>query len=233
MRILVSEGDALLGDSLLEGLKQEKFSAELVRDGTEAQRAVCDGHFDLAVLDLNAQGADGLDALRAIRAVKPDLPLVLLSSGANAEDRARWLNAGADDCLAKPFVLAELMARIRAVLRRHACAGESLKLEDLEVERLSHTVRRSGRVIDLSPKEYALLEYLMRHAGQPVSRAAIVEEVWKLDFHAMTNVVDVYINYLRRKVDTGHARALIRTVRGTGYQIGANGESHWSAGVQD
>lgn len=223
MRILVAEDDAPLADFLLQGLKQEHFSVELAMNGAEVQRLAEEASLDLVLLDLNGQAAARLEVLRAIRAKKPDLPVMLLSNGGLAEERVRGLNAGADDCVAKPFVFAELVARMRAVLRRRARTVESLKLEDLEMDRVSHTVRRSGRAIELSPKEYALLEYLMRHAGQPVSRAAIVEEVWKLNFDTMTNVVDVYINYLRRKVDVGHERALIRTVRGTGYQIGSNG----------
>ena len=223
MRILVAEDDAPLADFLLQGLKQEHFSVELAISEAEVQRLAEEASLDLVLLDLNGQATAGLEVLRAIRAKKPDLPVMLLSNGGLAEERVRGLNAGADDCVAKPFVFAELVARMRAVLRRRARTVESLKLEDLEMDRVSHTVRRSGRTIELSPKEYALLEYLMKHAGQPVSRAAIVEEVWKLNFDTMTNVVDVYINYLRRKVDVGHERALIRTVRGTGYQIGSNG----------
>jgi DNA-binding response OmpR family regulator len=135
----------------------------------------------------------------------------------------RGLDAGADDYLAKPFAFAELAARIRAVLRRgNRNASVVLRVEDLELDRVSHTVQRLGRAIELSPKEFALLEFLMRHAGQPVARAAIVEQVWKLHFDTMTNVVDVYINYLRRKVDSGFDRPLIRTVRGIGYQIGVH-----------
>jgi len=141
------------------------------------------------------------------------------------EERVRGLDAGADDYVAKPFAFAELVARIRAVLRRGSRPARSiLQIEDLEVDRVSHAVRRGTHNIDLSPKEYALLEFLMQHEGQPVSRTAIVEQVWKLNFDTMTNVVDVYINYLRRKVDSGYDRALIRTIRGVGYQIGGNGQ---------
>jgi DNA-binding response OmpR family regulator len=140
-------------------------------------------------------------------------------------ERVRGLDAGADDYLAKPFAFAELAARIRAVLRRgNRPARSILQIEDLEVDRVSHTVRRGNDNIDLSPKEFALLEFLMRHEGQPVSRTSIVEQVWKLNFDTMTNVVDVYINYLRRKMDSGYNRALIRTIRGVGYQIGGNGQ---------
>jgi DNA-binding response OmpR family regulator len=175
------------------------------------------------VLDLNRNGTVGLDALRSIRLKKPDQP-VLMVAGANVvEDRVRGLNAGADDFVAKPFEVAELAARIRAVVRRGNRSGRAvMQVNDLELDRISHGVQRQGRQIDLSPKEFCLLELLMRHAGQPVSRSAIVEQVWKLNCDTMTNVVDVYINYLRRKVDVGFELPLIRTVRGVGYQIGAN-----------
>jgi two-component system OmpR family response regulator len=140
------------------------------------------------------------------------------------EERVRGLDAGADDYVAKPFAFAELAARIRAVLRRgNRAANAVLTVADLAVDRVNHTVQRAGYAIELSPKEFALLEFLMRHAGQPVTRTAIVEHVWKLHFDTTTNVVDVYINYLRRKVDSGYDHALIRTVRGVGYQIGGNG----------
>jgi len=149
---------------------------------------------------------------------------VLMVAGADVvEDRVRGLDAGADDYVAKPFEVAELAARIRAVVRRNNRSGRSiLQVGDLELDRISHTVQRRGHAIDLSPKEFSLLELLMRHAGQPVSRPTIVEQVWKLNLDTMTNVVDVYINYLRRKVDAGYDTALIRTIRGVGYQIGAD-----------
>jgi DNA-binding response OmpR family regulator len=228
MRILIAEDDAPLADFLVQGLKQEQFLVQLATDGIEAQRLASEQGYDLVLLDLDGNGTVGLDIMQKIRVQKPDLPVVLVSGAGLAEERARCLNAGADDCLGKPFAFAELVARIRAVLRRkNNFTGQSmLKVEDLELDRVSHIVQRSGQVIDLSPKEYALLEYLMRHAGQPVSRAAIAEQVWKLNFDTLTNVVDVYINYLRRKVDAGHEKTLIRTVRGTGYQIGSNGAPH-------
>jgi DNA-binding response OmpR family regulator len=187
------------------------------------QRYASDQSYDLVVLDLNRNGSVGLEALRSIRLKKPDQP-VLMVAGANVvEDRVRGLNAGADDFVAKPFEVAELAARIRAVVRRGSRAARAvLQVNDLELDRITHGVQRQGREIDLSPKEFSLLELLMRHAGQPVSRSAIVEQVWKLNCDTMTNVVDVYINYLRRKVDVGFELALIRTVRGVGYQIGAN-----------
>ena len=225
MRILVAEDDAPLAEFLNQRLQQERFTVHVVSDGEEAQRLASDQVYDLVILDLNLPGAAGLDVLQEIRSKKPDLPVVILTGSGMVEERVRGLDAGADDYLAKPFAFAELAARIRAVLRRgNRHARAVLQVEDLELERITHTVRRGSHNIELSPKEFALLEFLMRHHGQPVSRAAIVEQVWKIHFDTMTNVVDVYINYLRRKVDSGYSRALIRTIRGVGYQIGGNGK---------
>jgi DNA-binding response OmpR family regulator len=159
--------------------------------------------------------------LKNIRSHRSELPVIIITGSALVEERIRGLEAGADDFVAKPFAFGELLARIRAVLRRgNRPAKATLRVDDLELDRVSHTVNRGGHAIELSPKEYALLEFLMRNAGQPVTRAMIVEKVWKLNFDTMTNVVDVYINYLRRKVDSGYDRRLIRTIRGVGYQIG-------------
>ncbi len=223
MRILVAEDDAPLAEFLHQRLLQEQFAVQMVSTGVEAQRFASDQSYDLVVLNLNRNGTAALDVLRGIRSKKPDQP-VLMVAGANVvEDRVRGLDAGADDYVAKPFEVAELAARIRAVVRRNNRSGRSvLQVADLELDRISHSVQRHGHPIDLSPKEFSLLELLMRHAGQPVSRPAIVEQVWKLNLDTMTNVVDVYINYLRRKVDAGYDLALIRTVRGVGYQIGVS-----------
>jgi len=224
MRILVAEDDAPLADFLRQRLVQEQFVVQLASDGIEAQRLAANQAFDLVILDLDLPGTAGLDVLRNIRSRKPDLPVMVVTGSSQVEERVRGLDAGADDYVGKPFVFAELAARIRAVLRRgNRPAKAVLTVADLAVDRVNHTVQRAGHNIELSPKEFALLEYLMRHAGQPVTRKAIVEQVWKLNFDTMTNVVDVYINYLRRKVDTGYDHALIRTVRGVGYQIGGNG----------
>jgi two-component system, OmpR family, copper resistance phosphate regulon response regulator CusR len=221
MRILVAEDDAPLAEFLHQRLLQEQFAVQLVSDGNEAQRLAAGQPYDLVILDLNRPEVSGLDVLREIRSKKPDLPILIVTSASMVEERVRGLDAGADDYIAKPFAFAELAARIRAVLRRGSRPAQALlTLDDLTIDRVSHIVQRAGRPIDLSPKEFALLEFLMRHAGQPVTRAAIVEQVWKLNHDTMTNVVDVYINYLRRKIDTGYERALIRTIRGVGYQIG-------------
>ena len=224
MRILVAENDMPLANFLCQKLEAEQFSVELIPGTQEAQRHIAERACDLALLDLALPCAAGVEVLRHIRAKKPELPLVLLTASSSAEERARCLDAGADDLMPKPFSFTELAARIRAVLRRGSQAASTrLQVEDLVMDRLGHSVQRSGHTIDLSPKEFALLEFLMRHAGHPVNRATIVEQVWRLNVDTMTNVVDVYINYLRRKVDSGFERPLIRTVRGTGYQIGTNG----------
>ena len=224
MRILVAEDEAPLADFLRQRLVQEQFAVQLAVDGTEAQRLATNQAFDLVILDLNLPGTAPLDVLRSIRSQKPDLPVVVVTCSSGVEERVRGLDAGADDYVAKPFAFAELAARIRAVLRRGSRPTNALlTVADLALDRVDHTVKRSGHNIELSPKEFALLEFLMRQAGQPVTRTSIVEQVWKLNFDTMTNEVDVYINYLRRKVDTGYDHALIRTVRGVGYQIGGNG----------
>lgn len=225
MRILVTEDNAPLAELLHQRLQQEGFAVKVVSDGREAGKMASDQPYDLVILDLNPPGTESLNIFREIRAKKPDLPVLMIAGGSAVEELVRGLDAGADDCVAKPFDFAELAARIRAILRRGnrpACAV--LQIEDLELDRINRTVRRGNHEIVLSPKEFSLLECLMRNQGQPVSRAAIVEQVWKLNLDNTTNVVDVYINYLRRKVDSGHNRSLIRTIRGVGYQIGGNGQ---------
>ncbi|HEY2461178.1 MAG TPA: response regulator transcription factor [Candidatus Acidoferrum sp.] len=227
MRILVAEDDAPLAEFLHQRLVQEQFTVQIVSDGAEAQRLASGRSFDLVLLDLGLPGTPGLDVLKNIRMNNPDLPVLIVTGSTMVEERVRGLDAGADDYVGKPFAFAELAARIRAVLRRNSRPGQAVvTVGDLTIDRVTHIVQRAGRSVELSPKEFALLEFLMLHAGQPVTRTAIVEQVWKLKFDTMTNVVDVYINYLRRKVDTGHDRVLIRTIRGVGYQIGGNGLPH-------
>jgi DNA-binding response OmpR family regulator len=224
MRILVAGDDAPLAEFLHQRLEREQFSVQVVSAGIEAEQMASARPCDLVLLDLNLPVARGLEVLRGIRTRKPDLPVVIVTRASMVDERVCGLDAGADDCLAKPFAFAELAARIRAVLRRaNRRVSAVLQIEDLELDRVAHSARRASHRIDLSPKEFALLEFLMSHQGQAVSRAAIVEHVWNLNFDSTTNVVDVYINYLRRKVDSGYDRALIRTIRGVGYQIGPNG----------
>jgi DNA-binding response OmpR family regulator len=172
---------------------------------------------------MNLAGLAGEDPLRALLRRWPETPVILLSSESGVEERVRGLNCGADDYVVKPFVMAELVARAHAIIRRRSRPGHDVfTFEDLEVNRVSHEVWRAGRAIELSPKEYTLLEFLLRDPGRPVARHTIIEEVWHMHGDAVTNVVDVYINYLRRKIDLGSEHPLIRTVRGIGYQIGGN-----------
>jgi two-component system, OmpR family, copper resistance phosphate regulon response regulator CusR len=224
MRILVAEDDGPLAGFLRQRLEEEQFAVQVASDEREAEKMASDQSYDLVILDLNLPGTGGLDVLREIRAKKPDLPVLIVTDANLVEERIRGLDAGADDCIARPFVFAELAARIRAVLRRgNRPTRAILQIDDLELDRLNRTVRRGNRNIELSPKEFCLLEFLMRHEGQPVTRTAIGEQVWKLNGGNVTNIVDVYINYLRRKVDSGNDAPLIRTIRGVGYQISANG----------
>jgi DNA-binding response OmpR family regulator len=167
---------------------------------------------------------DGIAVLRQLRLKKPSLPVLVLTQRSRVEDRVQSLDTGADDYLAKPFSFSELSARIRALTRRSHLPSESvLLMEDLKLDRVERRVERSGRRIELTGKEFALIEYLMRNAGRRVTRAMIIEHVWNLTFDTTTNVVDVYINYLRRKVDDGHPKKLIHTVRGVGYELSGSG----------
>jgi DNA-binding response OmpR family regulator len=223
MRLLVAEADASLAEFLLSRFQQEHFTVQLAFAGSQISDLPEKTPFDLVLLDLNLPGIPGLEFLHTIQRRWPETPVILVSQATAVEERVRGLNAGADDFVVKPFAVAELLARVNAVLRRRNRAGtETFRFEDLEVNRVSHKVSRSGRFIELSPKEYALLEYLLRNSGRPVSRNSIIEEVWCLRSDSITNVVDVYINYLRKKVDAGSDRPLIRTIRGIGYQIGGN-----------
>lgn len=223
MRLLVAEADRVLAESLQSRFQHDGFSVHVIFDCSQFAAFAESTFFDLVLLDANLPGAPGGDTLHVVQRCWPDTPVVVLSPETSVDYRVRWLNAGADDLLVKPFAAVELAARVRAVLRRmNRPVHDVFVYEDLEVNRVSHEVRRAGREIELSPKEYALLEYLLRKPGRPVPRASIVEEVWRMHGDSLTNVVDVYINYLRRKIDAGSERPLIRTIRGVGYQIGGN-----------
>jgi len=223
MRLLVAEADASLAEFLQSRFQQEHFTVQLASAGNQFSELAENPPVDLVILDLNLPGIPGLEFLHTIRRQWPETPVILVSQATAVEERVRALNAGADDFVVKPFAVAELVARVHAILRRcNRRVPDTFHLDDLEVNRVSHKVSRSGRAIELSPKEYALLEYLLRHSGRPVSRNSIIEEVWCLHSDSVTNVVDVYINYLRKKIDAGSDRPLIRTIRGVGYQIGGN-----------
>ena len=217
MRVLVVEDDRKVADFIQRGLEQEGYAVDVLTEGTSAgeQAAVID--YDAVVLDVMLPGRSGFQVLRDVRARKPSLPVLILTAKGSIEERVAGLNAGADDYMAKPFALAELSARLRALLRRGAPRITSLRVADLEVDTVSRLVRRGGRKIDLKPKEYALLEYLMRNAGRPVTKSLIIEHVWDIHFDAVSNVVEVHVNSLRNKIDKGFSVPLIHTVRGVGY----------------
>jgi DNA-binding response OmpR family regulator len=221
MRILVVEDDRPVASFVKKGLEAEQYAVDLAWDGERAEALVGEANFDLVILDLVLPTVDGWEVLRQIRAQKPSLPVLVLSGRARVEDRVKGLDSGADDYLTKPFSFSELSARVRALLRRNPNShGIVLRVEDLELDRAERVVRRAGSRIDLTPREFALLEYLMRNAGRPVTRAMIIEHVWNFTFDTMTNVVDVYVNYLRKKVDQSFENRLIYTVRNVGYQLG-------------
>lgn len=219
MRILVVEEDAMLAEFLQGRLAEENFQVRLASTKGETENFLEDETIEVMILDLSLPA--GLDLLRQTRASKPDLMIIVLAPASSPADCVHGLDAGADDYLAKPFSCLELIARIRAVSRRRSSPAQAqLKVEDLILDRIARTVQRGPQRIELTQKEFALLEFLMERAFQPVSREVITEHAWELEMEKPTNLVAVYINYLRKKIDAGFDRPLIRTVRGVGYQIG-------------
>lgn len=220
MRILLAEDDVSLGNFVRKGLEAEQHQAYLSHSGDEVDFLLSTQEYDLLILDLNLPKVDGVQILRRMRSNRNNTPVLVLTARNKVEDRVTLLDLGADDYLVKPFSFSELSARVRAVLRRRTKPIESkLRIADLELNRVERRVTRGGKEIELSPKEYALLEYLMTNAGRKVTRTMILEAVWQHSFDTSTNVVDVYINYLRRKVDGNLAPKLIHTVRGLGYVL--------------
>jgi len=222
MHILIAEEDVSVAKVLFRTLTAEHYIVRIAPHGLRIPAMIETDPCDLLILDLNLPGVHALETLRQIRATRPRLLILILTSSARMKDRVDALNSGADDYLTKPFALSELLARVRALLRRGSFSfNPVLRSLDLELDRMRHIVLRNGRPIDLSPKEFALLEYLMLNAGSNVTRSAIIHNVWKISSDALTNVVDVYINYLRKKIDSGESEKIIRTVRGAGYRIEA------------
>lgn len=220
MRILVVEDDPDVGGFVRQGLREQGFAVDLVADGEEGLDHASTGVYDALILDRMLPRLDGLDLLRRLRGKGVATPVLFLSARTAVADRVAGLDAGADDYLLKPFSFAELLARIRVILRRGPDNSPPvLQVADLRLDPATRVVERAGRRIDLSSKQFALLEYLMRHAGQVVSRTMILEHVWDFDFDGLTNVVDVHINRLRNKVDRDFDRPLIQTLRGVGYAV--------------
>jgi two-component system copper resistance phosphate regulon response regulator CusR len=220
MRILVIEDDPKVASFIQSGLEQENCAVDVLPDGSHAAEQARAIDYDAVVLDLMLPGRSGFQVLREIRSRKPTLPVLLLTARDSVDDRVAGLDSGADDYMTKPFALAELSARLRALLRRGGPRENVLRVSDLQMDVLMRTVHRAGKAIDLKPKEYALLEYLMRHAGRPLPKSIIIEHVWDIHFDSVSNVVEVHINALRNKVDRGFSAPLIHTVRGVGYMLG-------------
>ncbi len=219
MRILVVEDDKKVAGFIQQGLQQESHAVDVALDGETGLHQAESYEYDLIILDLMLPRVPGLEILRHIRAKNAHLPVLILTAKSDLQDRVKGLDSGADDYLSKPFAYAELSARVRALLRRATKDDVKLRIADLEIDTITRVVKRAGRRIELKPKEYALLEYLLRNAGCAVTRNMIVEHVWDIHFDAVSNVVDVHINWLRNKIDRGFSPPLIHTMRGVGYML--------------
>lgn len=220
MRILIAEDELKVAEHMSQGLKSEGYAVDVANDGDEAQWLAETNPYDVMVIDVMMPGKDGFTVVRHLRKKNIVTPVIFVTARGEIEDRVRGLDAGADDYLTKPFSLTELLARVRAVLRRQRPTPVNvLRVGDLELDLLSRKARRAGDEIELTNREYALLEFLMVSSPKAVSKTAIVEHVWDQHFDSQTNVVNVYINYLRKKIDRPGLRPLLRTVRGVGFAL--------------
>lgn len=220
MRILIVEDEPSIANFIRQGLTEAGFAVDLAWDGREGLDFAQFANYDVYVLDIMLPKMNGLNLLQELRRQGDKTPTLMLTARDTVDDRVEGLDAGADDYLVKPFAFPELLARIRALLRRPPLqTGTVIRVRNLEMDTAKREVRRNGRFIDLSPREYAVLEYLMRHPDQVLTRTQIGEHVWNFDFYNESNVVDVYIGYLRRKISEGNELPLIDTIRGVGYRI--------------
>ena len=223
-RILVVEDEPGIANFIRQGLTEAGYAVDLAWDGREGLDYALAADYDVLVLDIMLPKMDGLELLRELRSLGDKTPALMLTARDTIDNRVEGLDAGADDYLVKPFAFPELLARVRALLRRPPLqAGTILRVGDLEMDTAKREVRRNDRSIELSPREYAVLEYLMRHPNQVLTRTQISEHVWNFDFFNESNVVDVYVGYLRRKIDQGDDLPLIHTVRGVGYRMSEEG----------
>jgi len=221
MKILIIEDDQIIADFIIKGMKEAGFSIEHASDGESGLALAVSGNFDLAIIDVMLPRLDGLSVIANIRERKINTPIIILSAKRSVDERISGLRSGSDDYIIKPFSFSELLARVEALLRRanHVVEASTLSIKDLEIDLLSRSVTRSGKKIDLQPREFALLEYLVRNKGRVVSKTMIMERVWDYNFDPGTNVVEARISRLREKIDKGLPDPLIFTIRGLGYVI--------------
>ena len=221
MRLLVVEDEKRIADFLCRGLQGAGYAVDAAFTGTAALEFIHSADYDLVILDLMLPDMDGIEVLEKIRNRKVGPPVLILSARGAVDDRVKGLESGADDYLVKPFAFVELLARVRALLRRGQPTPEKLAVGELTLDCVRRKVTRAGEHIELAPKEFGILEYMMRNKGRPLSRTMIVEHVWDMDYDGLTNIVDVYIRHLRSKIDDRFPQKLIQTVRGIGYMIDA------------
>jgi DNA-binding response OmpR family regulator len=221
MRILVVEDEHKLASVLKRGLEEHGYAVDIAYDGEDGLALAMAAPYDLIVLDIMLPKRDGLSVCNQLRSQNMHMPVLMLTARDAVDDRVAGLDSGADDYLTKPFAFRELLARVRALMRRdgRSVRDPILRIADLQIDTVSHEVRRSGRIIDLTSKEYAILEYFARNPNRVLTRTQIAEHVWDFDFVSMSNVIDVYIGYLRRKLNDDSEPRLLRTIRGTGYQL--------------
>lgn len=220
MRVLLVEDEHRLASIVKRGLEEEGYAVDLAYDGKEGFSMAQVGDYDLVVLDLMLPALDGLSIVRGLRQKRNNVPVLILTARDSVDDLVAGLDSGADDYITKPFAFRELLARSRALIRRDSMVRDPvIRIGDLEVDTVSHRVRRAGRPIELTSREYGVLEFLVRNPNHVLSRTQIAEHVWDYDFTAISNVVDVYIRHLRRKIDEEFEPKLIQTVRGSGYQL--------------